>query len=144
MGNKDEKKFNIQLAAQMAGLTAHTIRAWEKRYQALSPERTNNGRRLYSSREVDRLILLAQLTHQGSNIGQIANLSEEDLKSMYAKVLQNGYTSQQTSIKKDINIEEIKSHLLSSVTKYEVNILSQLLYQAKNSVEPRAFALEIL
>jgi hypothetical protein len=52
VGNKDEKKFNIQLAAQMTGLTAHTIRAWEKRYQALSPERTNNGRRLYSSRSI--------------------------------------------------------------------------------------------
>jgi hypothetical protein len=90
------------------------------------------------------LILLAQLTHQGSNIGQIANLCEEDLKSMYAKVLQNGVASQQTSIKKDINIEEMKSQLLGSVTKYEVNILSQLLYQAKNSVEPRAFALEIM
>jgi DNA-binding transcriptional MerR regulator len=144
MSLEDDKKFSIQMAAQMSGLSAHTIRAWEKRYQALTPARTNNGRRLYSADEVDRLILLAQLTHLGSNIGQIANLPEADLKSMHAKVVQSGTLLPSTMIKREIDIAQMQKQLLTSIDKYEVNIISQLLSQAKNSVEPKIFALEIL
>lgn len=128
----------------MAGLSAHTIRAWEKRYKALTPARTNNGRRLYSAQEVDRLILLSQLTHLGSNIGQIANLPEADLKAMYAKVVHSGEIFPAAIVKRDINIAEMKKQLITSIIKYEVNTVSQLLSQAKNSVEPKTFALEIL
>jgi DNA-binding transcriptional MerR regulator len=144
MTENNDRKFSIQMAAQMSGLTAHTIRAWEKRYQALTPARTNNGRRLYTADEVDRLTLLAQLTHLGSNIGQIAKLSEADLKSMYAKVVQSGDLLPSAMIKRDIDIAEMQKQLLTSIAKYEVNIISQLLSLAKNSVEPKIFALEIL
>jgi len=144
MPDSNDKMFSIQIAAQMAGLSAHTIRAWEKRYKAITPSRTDNGRRLYSAAEVDRLILLAQLTHIGSNIGQIANLSENDLKSMYAKVMQSGVILPAAPITRDINLVEMKKQLLDSIANYEVSIISQLLSQAKNAVEPRTFALEIL
>ncbi len=144
MSGEDDKRFSIQMAAQMAGLSAHTIRAWEKRYKALTPARTNNGRRLYSAQEVDRLILLSQLTHLGSNIGQIANLPEADLKAMYAKVVHSGEIYPASIVKRDINIAEMKNQLITSIIKYEVNTVSQLLSQAKNSVEPKTFALEIL
>lgn len=144
MSSTNDKMFSIQMAAQMAGLSAHTIRAWEKRYKAITPSRTDNGRRLYSAQEVDRLILLAQLTHVGSNIGQIANLSDEDLKIMYSKVVQSGISLPSTIVKRDINLVEMKKQLLNSIPNYEVSVISQLLSQAKNSVEPRTFALELL
>lgn len=144
MSSSNEKMFSIQMAAQMAGLSAHTIRAWEKRYKAITPSRTDNGRRLYSAEEVDRLILLAQLTHVGSNIGQIANLSDEDLRVMYSKVVQSGVALPSIIIKRDINLVEMKKQLLSSIANYEVSVISQLLSQAKSSVEPRTFALELL
>ena len=81
--SSDPKYFNIQMAAELSGLSAHTIRAWEKRYQALTPERAENGRRLYSNREVERLTVLSQLTRLGSSIGQIARLPDEELNEIY-------------------------------------------------------------
>lgn len=144
MTSSNDKMFSIQMAAQMAGLSAHTIRAWEKRYKAITPSRTDNGRRLYSAAEVDRLILLAQLTHIGSNIGQIANLPDEDLKAMYSKIAQSGVSLPSAIIKQDINLVELKKQLLNSISKYEVSLISQILSQVKNSVEPRTFALELL
>ena len=132
------------MAAQMAGLSPHTIRAWEKRYQALKPARSDNGRRLYTAEEVDRLVLLAQLTHLGSNISQIAGLSDEDLKSMYSKIVQGGELFTTSVLKREVDIADMKRQLVLSVENYEVSTISQLLSLAKNSVEPRVFALDIL
>lgn len=70
----------IQLAAKSAGLTAHVIRAWEKRYDAVLPGRSDSNRRLYSQDEVERLRLLGVLTRSGHRIGDIARLPTEALR----------------------------------------------------------------
>lgn len=145
MTDDNSKKFNIQLAAQLSGLSAHTIRAWEKRYQALVPSRTANGRRLYSTSEIDRLIILSQLTQLGTNIGQIARLSDEELKETYEKLMQNaGLPTQKSNTARGLNLEEIKSKLLDAVGKYNVDVISQLLSEAKNELPPKIFALDII
>jgi DNA-binding transcriptional MerR regulator len=145
MTEESSKKFNIQLAAQLSGLSAHTIRAWEKRYQALVPSRTANGRRLYTTNEIDRLIILSQLTQLGTNIGQIARLSDEELKETYAKLMQNaGLTVEKNSLKKEFNIHDMKTRLLEAVGNYNVDVISQLLSEAKNELPPKIFALDII
>lgn len=68
-----EIQHSIQYAAQRAGITPHVIRAWEKRYGAVSPERTNSNRRLYSTGEIERLRLLGILTKQGHRISDIVH-----------------------------------------------------------------------
>lgn len=139
------KKFNIQLAAQLSGLSAHTIRAWEKRYQALTPSRTDNGRRLYTSQEIDRLVMLSQLTQLGTNISQIANLSDAELKETYNKLIMNAEIAGTPNLtKKDINMDDYQKRLLEAVSNYQVDVISQLLSQAKTSLMPKVFALEIL
>lgn len=74
----------IKIAAQRSGLTTHIIRAWEKRYGAVSPDRTGTHRRLYSESEIDRLTLLGRATHAGYSIGNIVNLSDEQLRVLAA------------------------------------------------------------
>ncbi len=77
-----ELKFNIKAVAQMSGLSAHTIRAWEKRYQILSPARSESNRRLYNAADVERLKLLRQAVQAGHSIGQVANLTDTTLLSL--------------------------------------------------------------
>jgi DNA-binding transcriptional MerR regulator len=142
--SEDNKKFNIQLAAQMSGLSTHTIRAWEKRYKALTPTRNDNGRRLYTSSEIDRLIMLAQLTQFGTNISQIANLSDEELKNAYHKLMQNSEVGASVILKGDLDIDDLQAKLLHAVGNYHVDTISQLLSLARGSLLPKVFALEIL
>jgi DNA-binding transcriptional MerR regulator len=145
MSQDEMKKFNIQLAAQMSGLSTHTIRAWEKRYQALVPGRNDNGRRLYTASEIDRLIMLAQLTKLGTNIGQIATLSSEELQAMYEKLTQNkSLQNQAFFLSKNFDIGSTQRELLDAVTTYKVDVISQILGKARMSVSPKTFALEIL
>ncbi len=46
----------------MTGLSPHTIRAWERRHDALRPRRSPAGQRQYTTDDVDFLIRVKQLT----------------------------------------------------------------------------------
>ncbi len=77
-----QPRHPIKAVARRTGLSTHVIRAWEKRYQALVPQRTQSNRRLYSDEDIERLNLLKQATETGHNIGQIAKLSQEELQEL--------------------------------------------------------------
>jgi DNA-binding transcriptional MerR regulator len=63
--------------SKLSGVTAHTLRAWEKRYGALKPSRTQGGQRAYNVQDLERLRRLKNLTETGFSIGQIAHLPDE-------------------------------------------------------------------
>ncbi|MDB5970885.1 MAG: MerR family regulatory protein [Hydrocarboniphaga sp.] len=75
----------INVAARRSGLSAHVIRAWERRYSAITPERTSKSRRLYSDWEVRRLVLLRQAVELGHRIGEIARLPMEELRALVGR-----------------------------------------------------------
>lgn len=75
-------RYPIRVVANKTGLSTHVIRAWEKRYGAVEPDRTDTNRRLYSDAEVERLQVLNELTNTGYNISQIANLPLDELHSL--------------------------------------------------------------
>ncbi|MBL1214608.1 MAG: MerR family transcriptional regulator [Ignavibacteriae bacterium] len=79
---KNENKYPIKAVAQKTGLSVHVIRAWEKRYNAVVPNRTETNRRLYSESDIEKLQILLKLTDQGHNIGGIANLSIDELRDL--------------------------------------------------------------
>jgi DNA-binding transcriptional MerR regulator len=74
--------FPIGFVSTRTGLTAHVIRAWERRYQAVAPARTASGRRVYSQADLDRLLLLKQATDNGYRISHIADLATEKLAEL--------------------------------------------------------------
>jgi len=75
-------QHSIKMAARKSGLTAHVIRVWERRYNAVSPDRTDTNRRRYSETEIERLTLLGIATRAGHNIGSIATLPVEKLRAL--------------------------------------------------------------
>lgn len=80
-----EKSFNIKAVSKLTGIGIHTIRAWERRYSAITPKRSETNRRKYSEAEVNKLKLLARATKNGFNIGNIANLSIEKIEQLIGK-----------------------------------------------------------
>ncbi len=72
----------IQVVARRTGLSADVIRAWERRYEAVTPIRARNSRRLYTNADVERLILLRQATQLGRRISDVASLSVEALRQL--------------------------------------------------------------
>lgn len=75
----------INVAARRSGLSAHVIRAWERRYQAIKPDRSTTLRRLYSDWEVQRLVMLRQAVDLGHRISEVANLPMEELHALVGR-----------------------------------------------------------
>ena len=49
----------------MTGVSASTIRAWERRYGVPTPERSDNGRRSYGSQALNHIRLMSRLVSNG-------------------------------------------------------------------------------
>jgi DNA-binding transcriptional MerR regulator/methylmalonyl-CoA mutase cobalamin-binding subunit len=78
----DVAHYSMRAASIQSELSPDVIRAWEKRYGAVAPQRTSTGRRVYGHAEVERLQLLRTATLQGHAIGRVANLSDSDLRAL--------------------------------------------------------------
>ena len=72
----------IQVVSKRTGLRADVIRAWERRYGAVEPSRSENGRRMYTDEDVERLALLGRATRSGRRIGDVARLDLAALRSL--------------------------------------------------------------
>lgn len=72
----------IQVVCRRTGLGPDVIRAWEKRYGAVAPQRTATARRLYTDADIDRLQLLRRATVNGRRIGDVAQLPTEALRAL--------------------------------------------------------------
>lgn len=87
----------MRLVIRRTGLTPHVIRMWERRYGAVAPDRTDSNRRLYSENEIQRLLLLKELTDRGHSIGQIAKLGDERLGELLVREAGSPMTPMQPS-----------------------------------------------
>jgi methylmalonyl-CoA mutase cobalamin-binding subunit len=72
----------IRVVARRTGLTPATIRAWERRYGAVAPVRSEGGQRLYSDRDLERLDTLRRLTEMGRSISSVASLGQEEAAAL--------------------------------------------------------------
>lgn len=88
---EEAPKYKIGAVATLTGLSTHTIRAWERRYQLDLPTRTQSGNRVYCDGAVNRLRLVKALIDQGETISSIAHLEEGELRQRlgrYGEMLQ--------------------------------------------------------
>ncbi|MFM9874536.1 MAG: MerR family transcriptional regulator [Fimbriimonadaceae bacterium] len=73
---------SINAVSKATGLSAHTIRAWEKRYNVTAPQRTSTNRRIYSEADIEKLTLLKHAVDHGHSISMIAQSSIEELRTI--------------------------------------------------------------
>lgn len=82
--------FRSGVAARLAGLSAETLRVWERRYDLSSARRSARGQRLYTAEQVQRLGLLKQLVDRGHPIGRLAHLSMQELRNLSGGTTRDG------------------------------------------------------
>ena len=72
----------VRIVSQRTGLTPDVLRAWERRYGAVTPVRSPGGQRHYSDADIERLALLARASRAGRQIGQLVPLSNAELQKL--------------------------------------------------------------
>jgi methanogenic corrinoid protein MtbC1 len=82
-GTSGEPRYPVRVVMARTGLTADVLRAWERRYGAVRPERSPGGQRLYSEHDVERLTLLRRATLAGHSIAEVARLDTAALETLF-------------------------------------------------------------
>src|SRR5690606_24808776 len=82
---EDLQRHPIAVVAERTGLSQDLLRVWERRYDAVTPARSETGQRLYSDSDVERLRLLDAAVGAGRRIGNIASLPTDELAKMVAE-----------------------------------------------------------
>lgn len=140
-----KEHFSIQFVSRVTGINPHTIRAWEKRYQVVTPERDKKGRRLYQQSQIDRLIMLQELVDIGNKISDLAKLADEQLKNLCEQYTVAGkLITQKSEHSEAIDVNETLQNLLLALQHYKLDILSHELEKIKGLMNQRDFALNIL
>ena len=85
--NNVKKFFSIRDLENLSGIKAHTIRIWEKRYNLLSPERTDTNIRIYSLASLQKLLNIILLYNNGYKISKIAKIPESELPSVVREII---------------------------------------------------------
>lgn len=70
--------YQIGAVSKLTGISVDTLRAWERRYAAVTPQR-GERRRGYDQADVDRLILLRRAVERGHSISSVASLPDAEL-----------------------------------------------------------------
>ena len=75
----NEPIYNAKAVTRQTGVTPATLRAWERRYGVLLPDRTAGGHRLYSARDIAAIKWLREHIEQGMTISRAVALLQHQL-----------------------------------------------------------------
>lgn len=76
------KKFSISDIEGLIGIKAHTIRAWEARYNLVPPKRTPTNIRFYDENDLKLLLNIVTLNEKGYKISKIARMSKKQIADL--------------------------------------------------------------
>jgi len=129
--------YPMRVVSRLTGLTADTIRVWERRYGAVDPERTGGNKRRYNGTHVRRLVLLRRATELGHSIGQVATLHDEELRRII------GETGPDIDSQVSLYAALVEDYL-KAILNYEVQRAESILTRTAAILPPMTLTLEVL
>jgi DNA-binding transcriptional MerR regulator len=126
---RSDRTYGIHEVAELTGLAAARLRAWERRYEVVRPTRLANGYRAYSGQQVALLCAYARLVAAGERIGDLVSRPVDDVLARVAE-----------------RTGEIPAHaaLLDALRDYDRERLEALVAQQLSLRGFRAFAGEVV
>ncbi|WP_368301662.1 MerR family transcriptional regulator [Kluyvera sichuanensis] len=81
--------YTIGEVAQLCDINPVTLRAWQRRYALLKPQRTDGGHRLFNDDDIDRIREIQRWIENGVQVGKVKGLLSEQ---------QDGWREQQEKV----------------------------------------------
>lgn len=127
----EKPRYRIKTAGIKTGISPLTLRAWERRYQVLSPDREGNRYRLYSDTDIQLLRWLKAQVDAGVPISLAAAELKERItqgeKIELPEIDENKVEQTTVSVSTDQHTEK----LFRALVKHDENAALQALTQAK-------------
>jgi Predicted cobalamin binding protein len=122
-----EAKYNIKAVSQKTDILAVTIRAWERRYHLLSPQRADNGYRLYSDRDIAILDWVKKQIDSGISISAVVNEFTVDIKNEKwpeAVITEHGPVPSRKNKGRDLTV--LSQQLITALTRIDERMSSEI------------------
>ena len=137
------------MASKISGVGVHTIRAWEKRYKALIPNRDSSGHRTYTKTDIEKLMLLSELCLLGYTISKVAKLEIPELKNLLKDLGKNEESMDAPEFnliqdKPSIDIIAAINILLFALKAYKLDVVNQELIKLRSNLSSRDMAINII
>ncbi|MBK5531119.1 MerR family transcriptional regulator [Pseudomonas sp. TH08] len=125
----DEGWLPIREVARQTGVNAITLRAWERRYGLVIPQRTPKGHRLYSAEHVQRILTILTWLNRGVAVSQVKPLL--DTPQAFTETVESDW-------------HLLRQTLLSAVTQLDERNLDDGVNQAMALYPPRTLCEQLL
>ncbi len=125
----DEGWLPIREVARQTGVNAITLRAWERRYGLIVPQRTPKGHRLYSAEHVQRILAILTWLNRGVAVSQVKPLL--DTPQAFSEPVENDW-------------QRLRQTLLAAVTQLNERNLDDSVNQAMALYPPRTLCEQLL
>ena len=135
-------RHTMKAVARQTGLSPHLIRMWERRYQAVVHDLSVTGRRLYSDEDIAKLSLLKQATAKGEAIGQVAQLSADELTHMMSR--ETGYRAAVPNARPALPAEDYLERSIKATRAFDSLELESILLDAFASMNQQTFLDKVL
>lgn len=136
--------YPMRVVVQLTDLNAETIRAWQRRYGAIKPRRSEGNARRFTMEDIRRLSLLKKATAAGQAISEIAQLSEQELLAIIESNQKHATTERVRDDQLDNIFEGTVIRFLEAVSRYDTGEATKVLSSAALYLETRSFLLEIV
>lgn len=138
MKSKGETHYNIRQVINLTGASEFLLRTWELRYRAITPKRTDTGRRIYTEKDILRIRALVELTKeentQKRKISEIANLPLDELTALMGERENLATTVQHQPV----------NHLVELVDQYRWDDLERQFHLQRKKLSPGVFVKDYL
>lgn len=149
--------YSIKAVSHISGVTEPTLRAWEKRYSVLTPQRTESGHRRYTKRDIYRVMWLRQRLEEGMSISQASTLLQTQPDEVLLEAVQSEFkvnpakNGNGNGVIKRARLEEqvrsperLTEELLKAFTSYNEARAEDLLAEAAGLYSPEQLCLGII
>lgn len=142
--HKNSAQYLIGTVSKRSGVKSDLVRAWERRYQAVTPTRTDGGHRVYTDQDIARLKLLNQATSHGHSISQIARFSLDELKRLLQQEETQNYAPTSLTNDKQFLTEDYIEKCYAAVLAFDARALESHFENAIVELQSQAFIEDLL
>lgn len=141
VGADEDGLYPMRLVTRLTGLSADTIRAWERRYQAVTPDRSAGNTRRFSTDDIRRLNLLREAVERGHTIGAIAQVPTAQLATL---LNQDQEETRPVEDPPTTGFEKWREGYIDAIGRFELNHAYQLLRRAATLIDRHAFVFDVV
>lgn len=128
----DTPLYPIREVSRLTGVNSVTLRAWERRYGLIRPQRTPKGHRLYAQDDITRVERILQWLNRGVPVSQVGDLLDQPEKVETPTPASGDWESQRQQLQATIealNLPKLESLYYQSLSIYPVSVAINELWQ---------------